>query len=124
LARQLLVRLLAQSHTLVLSNEIIVEVIKVLRYPKFQSLYGLKESDLLEYSQLLQSVSGIVILDSQYSAPLRDANDLAVLQTADRGSADVLCTSDSDFYDKAVRVFCEARGIDVCDELSLLARLI
>jgi hypothetical protein len=61
----LLVRLLAQSHTLVLSNEIIVEVIKVLRYPKFQSLYGLKESDLLEYSQFLQSVgycnSGLAI---------------------------------------------------------------
>ena len=32
------------------------------------------------------------------------------------GRADALCTSDGDFYG--------ARGIDVCDEVSLLARLI
>jgi putative PIN family toxin of toxin-antitoxin system len=107
---------------LVLSNEIIVEVTKVLRYPKFRSLYGLAESDLLEYAQFLQSVADMIILDSQYSAPLRDANDLAVLQTADRGEADVLCTSDGDFYDQAVSSFCAARGIAVCDEISLLAR--
>ena len=123
-ARHLLMRLLERSDTLVLSNEIVVEVTRVLRYPKFQNLYGLAESDLFEYSQFLQSISLIVILDSQYSAPMRDANDLAVLQTADRGEADVLCTNDSDFYDPTVRSFCGARGIDVCDEVSLLARLI
>jgi predicted nuclease of predicted toxin-antitoxin system len=57
-------------------------------------------------------------------APLRDANDLAILQTADRGGADILCTSDRDFYDPAVISFCKAKGISVCDEVSLLARLI
>jgi predicted nucleic acid-binding protein len=39
-------RVLEESHTLVLSNEIITEVTKVLRYPKFKSLYGLSESSL------------------------------------------------------------------------------
>jgi putative PIN family toxin of toxin-antitoxin system len=116
--------LLERSHTVVLSNEIIVEVTKVLRYPKFQRLYGLTEPGLLEYSQFLQSVAEMVILDSRYLAPLRDANDLAVLQTADRGGADILCTSDRDFNDPAVISFCGARGIGVCDEVSLLARLI
>ena len=66
------------SHRLVLSNEIIVEVTKVLRYPDFQRLYGLSESDLLEYSQLLQSISDLVILDPRYRAPLRDPSDLVV----------------------------------------------
>ena len=116
LAKRLLGHVLQDPHRLVLSNEIIVEVTSVLRYPKFQRLYGLSESELLEYSQFLQSVANVVVLNSQYSAPLRDANDLAVLQTADRGRADALCTSDGDFYG--------ARGIDVCDEVSLLARLI
>ncbi len=123
LARRLLT-LLRPPHKLVLSNEIIAEVTRVLRYPKFQRMYSLSESDLLEYSQFLQSVSDTVILDSRYSAPLRDLNDLIVLQTADRGEADVLCSSDRDFYDRAVIDFCRAKGIDVCDELALLARLI
>jgi len=118
---RLLGNLLKDPHTLILSNEIVVEVIRVLRYPKFQLLYGLSESELFEYGQFLQSVADVVVLDSRYSAPLRDANDLAVLQTADRG--DALCTSDRDFYDPAVISFCGARGIGVCDEVSLLARL-
>jgi predicted nuclease of predicted toxin-antitoxin system len=81
------------------------------------------ELDLLEYSQFLQSVSDLVILDPLYRAPLRDPSDLVVLQTADRGLADVLCTSDSDFRDPAVVAFCGAKGIVVCDEVSLLTRL-
>lgn len=115
--------LLKGSHRLVLSNEIIVEVTKVLRYPDFQRLYGLSESDLLEYSQLLQSISDLVILDPRYRAPLRDPSDLVVLQTADRGMADVLCTNDGDFRDPAVVAFCGGRGIEICDEISLLTRL-
>lgn len=119
----MLAELINGSHRLVLSNEIIVEVTKVLCYPDFQRLYTLSESDLLEYSQFLQSVSDLVILDPRYRAPLRDPSDLAVLQTADRGMADILCTSDGDFYNPPVVAFCAAKGIEVCNEISLLMRL-
>jgi predicted nucleic acid-binding protein len=54
---------------------ILAEVTKVLRYPRFQALYGLTESDLLNYIQFLQSISHVVNLDPQYHAPLRDPND-------------------------------------------------
>ncbi len=96
---------------------------KVLRYPRFQDLYGLTEADLLDYTQFLQSVSHVVILDPQYRAPMRDPNDLFVLQTAERGEADILCTQDGDFYDPTTLSYCTARGIEVCDELTLLLRL-
>ena len=107
-----------------LLDEILVELTKVLRYPKFQLLYGLSESDLLEYVQFLQSVAHVVILDPQYRAPLRDPNDLMVLQTAERGEADILCTYDLDFYDPRILSYCAARGIEVCEERTLLLRLI
>jgi putative PIN family toxin of toxin-antitoxin system len=124
LARRLLHEILERGHRLVLSNEMIVEVVKVLRYPHFQNLYGLTEADLLEYTQFLQSVADIVILDPHYRAPfLRDPNDVDVLQTAERGEADILCTHDGDFYDDAVLSFCAARGIEVCTESTLLTRL-
>ena len=124
IARRLLHDILERGHRLVLSNEMINEVIRVLRYPHFQNLYGLTEADLLEYAQFLQEVSDIVILDPQYRAPfMRDPNDTDVLQTAERGEADILCTHDGDFYDEAVLSFCATRGIEVCTEKTLVARL-
>jgi putative PIN family toxin of toxin-antitoxin system len=115
--------LLEGGHRLVTSNAILAEVTKVLKYPRFQALYGLTEQDLFEYSQFVQSVSDVVVLDPQYRAPLRDATDLDVLQTAERGEADILCTYDDDFYDPVVLSYSTARGIEVCDEFTLLDRL-
>lgn len=124
LARRLLHEILTGGHRLVLSNEMIAEVIRVLRYPHFQNLYGLSDSDLLDYAQFLQTVADIVILDPQYRAPfLRDPNDTDVLQTAERGEADILCTNDGDFFDEAVLSFCAARGIAVCTEKTLIEKI-
>ena len=124
MARRLLHDILEHGHRLVLSNEMIAEVTRVLRYPHFQNLYGLTDADLLEYTQFLQNVSDIVVLDPRYRAPfMRDPNDIDVLQTAERGEADILCTHDGDFYDEAVLSFCATRGIEVCTEKTLMARL-
>lgn len=124
LARRLLHEILIGGHRLVLSNEMIAEVIRVLRYPHFQNLYALSESDLLEYAQFLQTVADIVILDPQYRAPfLRDSNDTDVLQTAERGEADILCTHDGDFFDEAVLSFSAARGITICNEKTLFDKI-
>ena len=125
LARRLLHEILERDHRLVLSNEMIAAAAKVLRYPRFKDLDSLTEADLLEYTQYLQNAADIVILDPQYSAPvLRDPQDTHVLQTAERGEADVLCTNDGDFHDEGVLAFCLSRGIEVCTEATLLARLI
>jgi hypothetical protein len=58
------------DHRLVLSNEIITEAVKVLRYPRFQDLYGLTDADLFDYQQFLQDAADIVILDPRYRVPL------------------------------------------------------
>jgi putative PIN family toxin of toxin-antitoxin system len=123
-ARKLLEELLEQGHDLVTSNELLAEVTKVLRYPRFQALYGLTKADLLEYTHFLRNVSYVVVLDPQYRAPLRDPTDLIILQTAKRGEADILCTHDGDFYDQTMLSYCAARGIEVCDESTLLERLL
>lgn len=68
-ARRLFDEPLQSGHHLVTSNEILAEVTKVLRYPRLQALYSLTDSDLLEYTQFLQSVSHLVVLDSRYHAP-------------------------------------------------------
>ena len=115
--------MLEGSHTLLLSNEIIAETTRVLRYPRLQKLHALTEDELYDYAQFLQDVCQTVTLDHPYYAPLRDPNDLDVMQTADRGDADVLCSNDGDFHDAGIITFCASRGIDVCHEATLLSRL-
>ena len=54
---------------------------------------------------------------------MRDPNDAHVLQTAERGEADIVSTNDADFYDAALLSFCTMRGIEVCKS-TLLQRLL
>lgn len=121
--RKVLTALPEARHTLLLSNEIIVETIKVLRYPRLRKLHALAEDELYDYAQFLQDVCQTVVLKHPYQAPLRDPNDLDVMQTAERGEADVLCSNDRDFHEAGIVTFCAARGIEVCTEAALLARL-
>jgi hypothetical protein len=72
----------------------------------------------------LQEVCQTVVLDHRYYAPLRDPNDLDLMQTAERGDADVPCSNDGDFHDAAIVAFCASRGIDVYHEMTLLERLV
>ena len=122
--RKVLNAVLEGHHPLLLSNELIAETTRVLRYPRLQKLYALTENELYDYAQFLQEVCQKVVLDQPYHAPLRDPNDLDVMQTAERGEADVLCSNDGDFHDASMIAFCAARGIDVCHEAALLARLV
>jgi putative PIN family toxin of toxin-antitoxin system len=121
--RKVLNALLEGRHTLLLSNEIIVETVGVLRYPRLQALHALTDDYLYDYAQFLQKVSETVVIGHPYHAPLRDANDLDVMQTAERGEADVLCSNDGDFHEAGIIAYCAARSIAVRDENSLLAWL-
>jgi len=90
-ARQLLLEIIGEGHSLVLSNEILSEVAKVLRYPRLQEFYGLSEDRIYEFIGLLRDVAEIVVLSPFLILPSRDANDIVILQTAILGEADVLC---------------------------------
>lgn len=123
-AARLLRTVLAGGHTLLLSNAMIFETSQVLRYPRLQKLYGLGEAEVLDYCHFLQSTAELVLLREPYAVPsLRDAKDLDVMQTAERGGADVLCSSDGDFHEVGIVAYCGVRGIEVCRESDLLERL-
>jgi putative PIN family toxin of toxin-antitoxin system len=95
----LLLTLLAEGHTLLISREILVELARVLRYPRLQALFKLSEEQIYNYVQFLQAVSQPVAPDHTLAVPMRDPKDIVVLQTAVSGEANVICTLDSDFYD-------------------------
>lgn len=71
-----------QRHTLLLSNEMLHELARVLRYPRLLAFYGLSEARVYHFIGLLREVAEIVTLSPLLTPPIRDVNDIVVLQTA------------------------------------------
>lgn len=123
LARELLISIVEGQHTLLLSNEMLHELAKVLRYPRLQAFYGLPENLVFDYVNFLRRSSEIVPLNPIVTAPIRDVNDIIVMQTAIIGEADVLCTKDDDFFADPANEYLRKMGIVVLDDISLMHRL-
>jgi putative PIN family toxin of toxin-antitoxin system len=79
--RALLLSLLEKGHILLTSSEILVELARVLRYPRLQALFGLTEEQIYNYVQFLREVSQPVIPDYTLRVSIRDPQDIVVFQT-------------------------------------------
>lgn len=122
-ARALLLTLIEQKHTIVISGDMLVELAQVLGYPRLQELYGLTEEQIYSFIQLLREVCETVIPNRSLRVPIRDVKDIAVVQTAILGEADVICTLDSDFYEPVTEAFCSSLGITILSDAELLRRI-
>jgi len=123
LARELLTSILESEHTLLVSNEMLHELASVLRYPRLRAFYGLTENLVFDYIVFLRRSSEIVTLDPLVTAPIRDVNDIIVMQTAIIGEADILCTKDEDSFEKPASEYLGKMGIAVLDDIALMQRL-
>jgi len=123
LARELLTNIVASEHTLLVSNEMLHELARVLRYPRLQTFYDLPENRVFDYVNFLRQSSETVTLNPLVIAPIRDVNDMIVMQTAIIGEADILCTNDQDFFDKPASEYLSKMGIGVLGDISLMHRL-
>lgn len=123
LARELLLTIVNSEHRLILSNEMLHELARALRYPRLQKFYGLTEDLLYDYVVFLRRSSEIVILNPLLTAPIRDLSDVVVMQTAIIGDADLLCTSDADFFEPPAHEYLNKMGIEVVDDIGLIRRL-
>ena len=61
--------------------------------------------------------------DPMLIAPIRDPNDIVVLQTAMIGGADAICTTDEDFFTPPASAFLQSIGILVFTDAELMQRL-
>jgi putative PIN family toxin of toxin-antitoxin system len=122
-ARDLLLAILAGDHTLILSDEILFEVARVLRYPRLMAVHGENEETIYDFTGWLRNVAEIVALDPLTHAPIRDHNDIFVLQTALSGEADALCSADRDFFEPPASIFLASCGIEVLTDAQLMRKL-
>ena len=120
LARELMLNIIGGEHTLLISNEMLHELARVLRYPRLQAFYGLSEDLVFDYVNFLRQSAEIVTLDPLVAAPIRDVNDIVVMQTAIIGEADILCTKDEDFFENPAYEYLSKMGIAVVDDVDLI----
>jgi hypothetical protein len=85
--------------------------------------HDLPESLVFDYLNFLRQSAEIVTLEPLVAAPIRDVNDIVVMQRAIIGEADMLCTKDEDFFEKPASEYLSKMGIVVVDDISLMRRL-
>lgn len=119
LARDLLLRIIESDHVLLISDAMLYELAKVLRYPRMIALHGLTEDRIYDYIGFLRLTTVIIHPNPLLVTPIRDINDTVVMQTAIIGEADILCTRDQDFFEPPAEPFLRRSGIAVLDDIAL-----
>lgn len=118
--RALVVELLDRGHELILSRSILDEVERVLHYPRLIKQFDLSEADIVAYLAFLSRRATTIVPDDNVTPPIRDPDDVHVIQTAVGGKSEYLCTLDSHFYEESVIAFCAHYGIIVIPDPQLL----
>ena len=120
-----LLPLIVPPHLLLFSSESFRELSEVLHYPRILRLHGLSDSELDKFLRGVKSAALIVALPA--GVPPRvvpdDEDDDYLVGTAIHAKAEVLCTRDRDLFHSDVLAYCRAHGVEVMDDLELLARL-
>jgi hypothetical protein len=78
---------------------------------------------IYDYLLFLHSVAAMVRPDPTLIAPIRDVNDIIVLQTAIIGGAEAICTTGEDFFHPPASEFLQSCGISVLTDADLMRRL-
>jgi len=124
-AREVLICCTEEPHVLLLSAFIISELRRVLGYERVRKMHGLDDAGIERYVLDVESAASIVALPltSQEPIVVHDPKDDPIVHTAVAGAAEVLCTRDRHLHHSAVTGYCRIRGIEVLDDVKLLARL-
>ena len=123
LARELLRRAAYGPATLLVSEPLLAELERVLRYPRLQARWPLSDADIADYLKFLRGVAAFVELEEGWAVVPDDPDDDPIVQTAVIGRADVLCTRDPHFSHPVVRALCGAYGVRIVSDTALMKEL-
>lgn len=111
------------EHSLIVSHFLLMELERVLNYPRLQAMWPLTQLEIATYIQALQDFGECVFPGAGLNVVAADPADNPVLATAIAGKADVLCTLDRHFAAAEVREFARAHEIELMNDTELLRRL-
>lgn len=122
-AAEVLERVTAPPHVLILSAAILNELARVLDYPRFRKFHKLSGERIGEFIVKLQRAALVLDPSAEEGRVMDDPGDAAVVAVAVDGRANVICTLDRHFYQDKVCDYCRERMIEIMDDAELLARL-
>jgi predicted nucleic acid-binding protein len=113
----------ARGDVLIVSESILQELDRVMRYPRIVKQSGLSPAGIADYVAALRASATKVGLINAPTPPISDLDDVHVIQAAICGAADFLCTLDKHFFEEPVPAFCADRGITVITDVDLLNKI-
>jgi putative PIN family toxin of toxin-antitoxin system len=119
LAGRLLLDIVDKGHSLLISNEILREVARVLRTTRMIKLHGEDEGAVYDFVEWPRMVGVLIIINSLVRAPIRDENDIFLVQIAISGGVEILCTGDRDFFEPPASTFLASRRVSVLTDVQL-----
>jgi putative PIN family toxin of toxin-antitoxin system len=122
-AREVLLLIIQQPHTLITAAPLLTELARILQYPRVRALHGLDDVGVQTYLHAVEVGSAVVSPVSPPPIQTRDPDDDLVIATAIAGKADVICTRDRHFFDAAVHTGCATHGIRIVNDADLLHEL-
>jgi putative PIN family toxin of toxin-antitoxin system len=123
-AHEVFLRLTHYQHSLIWSNRLSNELLRILRYERVRPIHKLSDAEIDEFVAGIGFVAEMV--DSSDEAPAvvpADPDDDYVVQTAVAGIADIICTRDRDLLHPSVIAYCGERGIRMMNDVELLTML-
>jgi putative PIN family toxin of toxin-antitoxin system len=115
---------IAVGQVLVVSLELLAELARVLAYDRVRRMHQLSDSGIAEFVESVET--GAVVVSLPIPLPRvvpHDPDDDLIVATAVAGNANVLCTRNRHLFHEAVLTYCREWGIDIMDDIDLLARL-
>jgi predicted nucleic acid-binding protein len=123
-ARELFLRLLDPSHTIIASNYLLDELRRVLEYPRVQRVHGLTPQEADEYVRDIDVIAEVIDVPSPLPFQVRyDPDDDPIVAAAVYGRVDVLCTLDRHLRRPEVISYCAQFNIRILTDVELLAEL-
>lgn len=117
-SKQILKALYDERFVLVISEAILTEWDRVLRYPKVRKLHGLKEKQIAAFLDDLSHLAIPTAGEFRLPETTRDASDDRYLECAIEGNASVIVTGDQDLL-----VLGQFEGVEIVSPKAFLAVL-
>jgi putative PIN family toxin of toxin-antitoxin system len=113
----------SHDHSLIVSEFILSELNRVLRYPRLLALHRFDDVAILNYVADIRALSLVVEISDVTPVMSNDPDDDPIIATAVVGHADRLCSCDRHFRRSEVHDYCDSFGIRVVTDLELLSEL-
>ena len=124
-AEAALLLVVESPHTLILSEFMLAELARILRYERMRRIHGLPDEQLDAFVDRLRQAAEIVDVPAAAAdaVVLADPDDDPIVATAVLGHAEVLATWDRHLFQAEVIEYLSHYGVRVMRETELLAEL-